>query len=408
MKHRIVLTMIVKNEEHVIERALNSCYKMIDSYCIVDTGSTDKTKEVIKNFFDSKGIEGKIVDFEFTNYEECRNKSIEFGKELGEYGFWMDADEELILDKTFSKQIFKTFLKGNKFPDQLVIDVHYGALKYHRAQFFKFSSDWYWYGPVHEVLTKNKEGSTQMQFPFGYHKVHPDGNSWQTDDLSKKYQDHAEILLQYQNDNEWKDARWTFYLAQSYKDAANIRLSTDPKDELGITLVKKAIQYFTERVADKTGFHQEIYYSQLMIARLQYHLSSDDLILNQLLKCEELNADNRVEHLFNIASFLQAQSYHKSALMYLKLGLKYIKEGTTSALFLEPMCYEWALYDMYGVSLYFTGDLDGSLKYFKYTLKKINNGNATNIDIERVENNVKSAENAIQQRNHTPRQKIRI
>ena len=50
---KIVLTMIVKDEEHVIERALKSCYKMIDSYCIVDTGSTDKTKEIIKTFFDS-------------------------------------------------------------------------------------------------------------------------------------------------------------------------------------------------------------------------------------------------------------------------------------------------------------------------------------------------------------------
>ena len=95
----IVLTMIVKDEEHVIERALLSCVNMIDSYCIVDTGSTDKTKEIISSFFAKyPKIKGEIIDFPFTNFEECRNKSIEGGRKYGSYGFWMDADEQLKLN----------------------------------------------------------------------------------------------------------------------------------------------------------------------------------------------------------------------------------------------------------------------------------------------------------------------
>jgi len=48
----ITLCMIVKDEEHVIKRCLESIYKYIDRYDISDTGSTDKTKEIIKEFFD--------------------------------------------------------------------------------------------------------------------------------------------------------------------------------------------------------------------------------------------------------------------------------------------------------------------------------------------------------------------
>ena len=49
---KIGLCMIVKDEEHCIERCLESMYKHIDTWVICDTGSTDKTKEVIQKFFD--------------------------------------------------------------------------------------------------------------------------------------------------------------------------------------------------------------------------------------------------------------------------------------------------------------------------------------------------------------------
>ena len=49
-KPYLTLCMIVKDEEHCIERCLESVAPFIDRYDITDTGSTDKTKEKIKNF----------------------------------------------------------------------------------------------------------------------------------------------------------------------------------------------------------------------------------------------------------------------------------------------------------------------------------------------------------------------
>ena len=50
---KLALNMIVKNEGKIIERLLTSVLPIVDTYCICDTGSTDNTKEIIKNFFDT-------------------------------------------------------------------------------------------------------------------------------------------------------------------------------------------------------------------------------------------------------------------------------------------------------------------------------------------------------------------
>lgn len=406
MNSKIVLTMIVKNEEHVIERALQSCYKMIDSYCIVDTGSTDNTKKVIKDFFDSKNIEGKIIDFPFTNFEECRNKSIEEGKELGDYGFWMDADEILELNNDFSKEKLALLFASTNYCDSYMINCKYHSMNYNRAQFYKFTFDWNWYGPVHEVLVpidKNKQIRTG-EFNLGNMKIIPDGNSWKGD-TSIKYEEHANILLKYQEDNNWEDPRWTFYLAQSYRDAGNIAInnSNNPNDERGLNLLKKSINYYKERAKDRRGYYEELYYSQLMVSRLYHHFESDEFCLIELLKCEEVNNYNRCEHLFNIISYLQSQNLHRNAIEYCKIAMKKLKEGCTASLFKETIVYDWAIYDMYGVSLYHMGNIEESLKYFNYALRKGNEKGSIDVaNRKRVENNAKSAENSIRQRRNSP------
>ena len=46
----ISLCMIVKNEEDTIARCLESVKDIVDEINIVDTGSTDQTKEVLRRY----------------------------------------------------------------------------------------------------------------------------------------------------------------------------------------------------------------------------------------------------------------------------------------------------------------------------------------------------------------------
>ena len=53
----ISCVMIVKNEESILARCLDSIRDLMDEIVIVDTGSTDKTKEIARKYTD------KIYDF---------------------------------------------------------------------------------------------------------------------------------------------------------------------------------------------------------------------------------------------------------------------------------------------------------------------------------------------------------
>jgi len=85
-KPGLSLCMIVKNEENCLSRCLMSAIPVVDEIVIVDTGSTDRTKEVAKAFG------AKIYDFEWTDdFSEARNFSL--AKTTGDWILLLDADE---------------------------------------------------------------------------------------------------------------------------------------------------------------------------------------------------------------------------------------------------------------------------------------------------------------------------
>ena len=66
----ISLCMIVKNEEKVLARCLDSIADLMDEIIIVDTGSSDNTKEIAKKYTD------KIYDFAWIDdFSAARNYS---------------------------------------------------------------------------------------------------------------------------------------------------------------------------------------------------------------------------------------------------------------------------------------------------------------------------------------------
>ena len=101
----ISLCMIVKNEEKNLPRCLDSVKGVVDEIIIVDTGSTDKTKEIALYY-------GAIVyDFEWIDdFSAARNYGIEKAK--GEWIFILDADEEL---EENSKKRVRKILRDSKF-----------------------------------------------------------------------------------------------------------------------------------------------------------------------------------------------------------------------------------------------------------------------------------------------------
>ena len=113
-KAKLGLCMIVKDEEHCIERCLEYNY-----WLICDTGSTDTTKEVIQNFFDKKKIPGEIVEIPWEGFGKSRTKSLELAKEKMEYAWVIDADDSVtgnpILPKDMNADAYTLRIKRGDF-----------------------------------------------------------------------------------------------------------------------------------------------------------------------------------------------------------------------------------------------------------------------------------------------------
>ena len=81
----ISLCMIVKNEEEVLARCLDSLKGLMDEIIIVDTGSTDNTKEIARKYTDL------VYDFSWCDdFAAARNFS--FSKATKDYIYAPDAD----------------------------------------------------------------------------------------------------------------------------------------------------------------------------------------------------------------------------------------------------------------------------------------------------------------------------
>ena len=87
----ISLCMIVKNEEDVLARCLDSAAPIADEIIIVDTGSEDKTTEIALSYTD------KVYRFKWCDdFAAARNFS--FSKATMEYCMWLDADDVITED----------------------------------------------------------------------------------------------------------------------------------------------------------------------------------------------------------------------------------------------------------------------------------------------------------------------
>lgn len=102
MSKTISLCMIVKNEEKVLSKCLESVQGIVDEIIIVDTGSTDKTLDVAKKYTD------KIYYFDWiSDFSAARNESLKYAN--SDYILILDADEYLEEGVNLQEDIKKNY-----------------------------------------------------------------------------------------------------------------------------------------------------------------------------------------------------------------------------------------------------------------------------------------------------------
>jgi glycosyltransferase involved in cell wall biosynthesis/predicted Zn-dependent protease len=85
---RVSLCIIARNEERFLADCLESVRDLVDEIIIVDSGSTDRTKEIASRFG------AKVIDFTWVDsFAAARNESLKHA--TGDWILWLDADERL-------------------------------------------------------------------------------------------------------------------------------------------------------------------------------------------------------------------------------------------------------------------------------------------------------------------------
>lgn len=147
----VSLCMIVKNEEQILKRCLDSLSDIMEEIIIVDTGSTDNTKAIASQYTD------KVYDYEWNdNFSEARNYS--FVHATMDYVYVADADE--VLDEKNRKRFLE--LKKVLLPEidivqmyycnQLEFGTAYNFDKEYRPKLYKRLRTFEWVEPVHEMV----------------------------------------------------------------------------------------------------------------------------------------------------------------------------------------------------------------------------------------------------------------
>lgn len=321
----VALCMIVKNEEAVISRALQSAKPLIDYWLICDTGSTDRSKEIIRETM--TGIPGELHDRPWVNFCHNRNEALTLLQGKAKYALILDADDMYVTPSNYKREVLDH--------DGYHIQIQDGNVRYSRLQLIRVDLDYRYHGEIHEVIGCPTPKKEKVMENVIYKRLSGGARSRS----SNKFLDDAKILTDLCV-KEPTVTRHVFYLAQSWRDAGE---------------TAKAIQTYRQLVnmypPRNVGIWapEELYYSMLQIAQLLEKTDASEAeIIDAYLQAYEA-LPTRAEPLSSLSYYLRRKKRYRGSAPFAKLAAEMPAPNTN--FFLQYDVYEWRAKDDYATAL---------------------------------------------------------
>jgi SAM-dependent methyltransferase len=346
----IGLCMIVKNESKIIERCLDSVKPMIDYVSIVDTGSTDDTIKIINSWLDKNNISGQVISEPWKNFAYNRSFALAKLREQKDidYALMIDADEVL----RYEDGIDIAKEKQNMTHDLYNINCKFGNIEYARTSITKNNMPYCYKGVVHEFLECHDPIKNREMFKGVYNVPLQDSAR---NESNQKFQNDIKLLedeLKIETD-KFMISRYTFYLAQSYRDCEE---------------KEKAIYWYNERA--KQGFwNQEVYISLCQVAKLKEQLEypGDDIVQSYMRAYEA--CPERIEALHGAINYCRRNGRNHQAFMMATYARSIPVNKT--GLFSENWIWNYGIDDEYSIISYWTGHIKEGIAVTENLLNKI-------------------------------------
>ncbi len=338
----ICLNMIVKNESKAIKRCLSSVKNVIDYWIIVDTGSTDGTQALIKDFM--KDIPGELHERPWVDFEHNRNQVLALSKNKGDYLLFIDADEELAFSENFKMPVLDK--------DYYIAKVREvtNRVDYTRTLLVNNHLRWSWKGVRHELIQSPDAKSHQI-LP-GVMNLSRTEEGCRSQDPNKYLNDAIAIEKALKDDPT--NSRYMFYLGQSYLNA---------KDHA------KALKSYEKRAA-MGGYDEEVFISLYLVAYLQEQLKMPAETITQSYWKAFHYRPSRAEPLYRLAAHYNQSKTPLLGYLIAKYGLTIPYPQDT--LFVEPWIYDWGLHTQVGESAANLGKIEEASEVFQKLLSNQN------------------------------------
>lgn len=314
-RQTIGLAMIVRDEAAVIERCLASVMPLIDHWTICDTGSMDRTAELIEKSL--SGLPGRLYRDDWHDFAHNRTLLMDRAAGTADYLLLIDADMTVQPPDTLPTLTADAYMLR-----------HDGDIDYVVPRLVRGDRRWRFEGPTHEYLAT--EGPMQSEILEALLIEHHCDGGMRREKLERDAQ-----LLEARLDADPDDARSVFYLAQTERDRGNVR---------------RAIELYARRV-ELGGWEEEVFYAAYQHGVLVAHADPDAAVPLLLAAFEK--RPTRAEPLYELARLSRAAGRHEGAHMFATRGLElpYPQDW----LFVHRDVYRWGLLFELSIAAYWVG-----------------------------------------------------
>jgi glycosyltransferase involved in cell wall biosynthesis len=342
----LCLNMIVKDEAHIIQDTLRLLVDRfpITYWVIDDTGSTDGTQDIIREFFSSRGISGELYETPWRDFGHNRTEAFNHAYDKTDYVLVWDADDSI---------------EGKiSLPKPLTADSYtltFGTpcgVRYVRPLIFNNRKHWKYVGVLHEYSECCEAAGPAVNITGDYYLISGRSGARSKDPL--KYVKDAQVLERAILE-EPRNERYVFYCANSYKDAGDL---------------DNALKWYV-RCIEMGGWAQERFIAALEIGHIYRKKGDMPNAIFWWMKGYQI-CPQRAETLYEITKhYRETGNCHQAQIFYdMATSIPYPGDN---ALFIQRKVYDTLLFYEYSIIACYT---KRPMDHYRY-LELLSSGHAT-------------------------------
>lgn len=217
---QVVLVLMVKNESKIIERALASFLDIMDGFIILDTGSTDNTRQLMWDFLVTKHKrKGAIYNTEWYDFGTNRSIILQLAHQRGDWLLLMDADYVMVKEHPELPNLWRQQLPALPSAPAWLLLKTTGSLDYSRPHLVRGAVRWCYVCRTHEYLSRSiHDKTTGIDFrQESYNGLQIDHKADGGSKADKMPRDMVLLLMDQMDDP--KSERSPFYMANTLKQS---------------------------------------------------------------------------------------------------------------------------------------------------------------------------------------------